>query len=227
VARRYPAPLVVDLGLGGLTTTAAIAGLEGVMSAAEAIRAGVDICFIRGDKLLGGPACGIAVGNARLIERMEAHPLRAAWRLDRLSRIGLVATLEAAIEAARESTENGGQEFDADPPAVRLLRASLENLRNRAERLAPQLAATPIIGSAEARVSQAPLATVHDGWVIPSWSVFVQPRSGTAVALLQKLANATPALLGQLAGDQVELNLRSVPPSQDVDLVEAIEQLGP
>lgn len=227
VARRHQAPLVVDLGLGGLTTTAATAGLEGVMSAAEAIRAGVDICFVRGDKLLGGPACGIAVGNARWIERMEAHPLRAAWRLDRLSRAGLEATLEAAIEAARESAEDDSQEFDADPTALRLLRTSLENLRNRAQRLAPQLAATPIIGLAEARVSQAPLVELHDGWVIPSWSVFLQPRSGTAAALLQKLANATPALFGRLAGDHVELNLRSIPPSQDVALVEAIEQLAP
>ncbi|MFM7073433.1 MAG: hypothetical protein ACKO38_16720 [Planctomycetota bacterium] len=227
VAHRHQTPLVVDLGMGGLTTTTAIAGLEGVMSAAEAIKAGVDLCFVRGDKLLGGPACGIAVGNARLIERMETHPLRAAWRLDRLCRSGLVAMLEAAFEASRESGENGGQELDADPPALRLLRATHENLRNRAERLAPQLAAAPIIGSAEARVSQAPLVELHDGWEIPSWSVFLQPRSGTAAALLQRLANATPALVGRLAGDHVELNLRSVPPSQDVDLVEAIEQLAP
>lgn len=231
VARRHKLPLVVDLGLAGLTPVT-LSGLNGLVSAAEALRAGVDLCFVRGDKLLGGPSCGIALGKAELIERLEAHPLRAAWRLPNAFSAALEATLQgvqpnAESTAGQESTDSGPGDGDSESPALRLLRASTENLRNRAERLAPQLAAIPGIAVAEARISHGSLVSPHDGWQIPSWSVFLQPQTGTAVAWLPRLLGGSPAVAGRPAGDWLELNLRTVLPSQDAELVAALEQLAP
>jgi L-seryl-tRNA(Ser) seleniumtransferase len=217
LARRLGLPLVIDLGLGGLTPTA-IAGLEGLTSAREALQAGADLCLARGDKMIGGPSCGVALGSAQLIARLDAHPLRAAWRLDDAT--------QAALEATLEPSDSASGELAVEPLAVRLLRVSAENLRNRAQRLAPQLSAIPGIAAAEARASTASLSSPGDGWDLPGWSVFIQPRSGTALALLQRLAAATPAIVGRLADDWVELNLRSVPPSQDVELLATLEQSG-
>jgi L-seryl-tRNA(Ser) seleniumtransferase len=199
LARRLGLPLVIDLGLGGLTPTA-IAGLEGLTSAREALQAGAEL------------------GSAQLIARLDAHPLRAAWRLDDAT--------QAALEATLEPSDSASGELAVEPLAVRLLRVSAENLRNRAQRLAPQLSAIPGIAAAEARASTASLSSPGDGWDLPGWSVFIQPRSGTALALLQRLAAATPAIVGRLADDWVELNLRSVPPSQDVELLATLEQSG-
>jgi hypothetical protein len=72
-----------------------------------------------------------------LIEQLDAHPLRNAWRLSSAYRVALEATLEVPLNT--EATASG--DFDSESPSVRLLRASTDNLRNRAERLAPQLAA--------------------------------------------------------------------------------------
>lgn len=229
VARHHDLPLVVDLGLAGLTPIS-LPGLDGLASAAEALRAGVDLCFVRGDKLLGGPPCGIALGNAQWIERLEAHPLRAAWRLPVAFRAALEATLpggatNAASIAGQESMDSGLGDADSESPATRLLRVSSENLRNRAERLAPQLAAIPGIAAAEARASCGSLVSPHDGWQIPSWSVFLQPQTGTAFAWLQRLLGGSPAVAGRTAGDWLELNLRTVLPSQDTELLAAVEQL--
>ena len=221
VARRHQLPLLIDLGSGSLTPVS-IEGLDGLTSAAEALRAGADLCFVRGEKLVGGPRCGIALGSARLIEQLEAHPLRAAWPLS----LSTSAALEATLDANLEASGSAPAEQDFEPLSVRLLRVSAENLRNRAERLAPQLAALDFIATAEARHSKASLTTPDDGWEIPGWSVFIRPRSGTASGLLERLANATPAVVGRLAGDWVELNLRSVPPTRDIDLVAILEQLG-
>jgi L-seryl-tRNA(Ser) seleniumtransferase len=221
VARRHQVPLLIDLGLAGLTPVDS-PGLEGLTAATAALRAGADLCFVRGDKLLGGPPCGIALGNARLIEQLDAHPLRNAWRLSSAYRVALEATLEVPLNT--EATASG--DFDSESPSVRLLRASTDNLRNRAERLAPQLAAIPGIAAADARVSQGSLVSAHDGWSIPSWSVFLQPNTGHFPDFIQRLGGATPAVAARHAGDWVEFNLRSVFPSQDTDLVAAVTQIA-
>ncbi|MCA3755133.1 MAG: L-seryl-tRNA(Sec) selenium transferase, partial [Phenylobacterium sp.] len=84
--------LVEDLGGGALVDLAPF-GLADEPTVQDSIAAGVDLVLFSGDKLLGGPQAGLAAGRRALVERLEAHPLARALRLDKLSTAALAATL--------------------------------------------------------------------------------------------------------------------------------------
>jgi L-seryl-tRNA(Ser) seleniumtransferase len=87
-----------------------------------------------GDKLLGGPQCGILLGRAELITRLRDHPLARAFRVDKLKLAALQATLDAYLRGTAV------QEI----PTLSLLAASPDELLQRAERIAGQLRTGPL-----------------------------------------------------------------------------------
>ena len=217
LGRRHQLPVVHDLAGGALVDFHPF-GLPGQPLIAHSIKAGAGLVLISGDKLLGGPPCGIVLGHKSLIERIERHPLARALSADRL----IVAALAATLRLYRDSPQ-----AHLSIPLLRLLGTAMENLKNRAERLAPQAAAAPAIGEAGARADAAQF-----GWgaclplELPTWCVALRPAALTVDRLADALRSGTPAVVGRKKGDRLLLDLRSVPPRQDTQLWAAIQALG-
>src|SRR4029078_10748032 len=76
-------------------------------SARASIAAGVDLVVLRGDGLVGGPSCGILLGNKDVIGRIAAHPLFASF--------GLNAPRAAALKATLECYENPNAGIESIP----------------------------------------------------------------------------------------------------------------
>ena len=114
-----------DLG-SGLLWNEPIAGLEDEPRVRDSLEGGAHVTCFSGDKLLGGPQCGVLVGRADLIARCRAHPFYRAMRCDKLTLAALEATLRIY--------------HDGDPlhdvPTLRLLSATQAELRARSELLA-------------------------------------------------------------------------------------------
>ncbi|HVT27624.1 MAG TPA: hypothetical protein VHE81_06360, partial [Lacipirellulaceae bacterium] len=181
-------------------------------SARASVAAGVDVTILRGDGLVGGPPCGILLGTKDAITRLTNNPLFAAWRLDPLRSAALMATLECY----RNTT--GGIETI---PVWQFLTVSLDNLRNRAQRIAPQLGQAEGIESATAIETRSPLATVvPDG--TPSYGIALSPAGGDLDALGKRLRYARFPILGRIENDRMMLDLRTVLPRQDTVLIDAI-----
>jgi L-seryl-tRNA(Ser) seleniumtransferase len=121
VAHRRSLPLLDDLGSGALLE------LSDEPTARASLAAGADLVCFSGDKLLGGPQAGIAVGRADLVERLRRHPLHRALRVDKLSLAALEGTLLLYLEPERAL---------AEVPVLRMLREPAEDVHARAERLA-------------------------------------------------------------------------------------------
>ena len=181
-------------------------------SVQASIAAGADLVLVRGDGLVGGPACGILIGGREVIRRIIDHPLFSACRLDSLRAAALAATAECYDNAARGTDTL---------PVWQCLTTSLENLRNRAERMAAQLAHGEGVASATAieTHSRISAALVGEGW--PSYGV-AMAANGNINDLENRLRSSRLPVVGRLERDRLVLDLRLVLPRQDKLIVDAI-----
>lgn len=213
LGRKHQLPVIDDVGSGALLDLAPY-GISGEPVVAESLKIGADLVLFSGDKLLGGPQCGIVVGAKRLVEKITRHPLMRALRVDKCTLAALAATLR--LYRTPETIEQ-------TIPLFSLLSTSVANLQNRAERLAPQLAAASSVAGAEAVQS----TTFLGGGSVPAqemstWCIALTPADCNATELAARLRGGNPPVFTRLHKDRVWLDLRSVFPHQDILLAQAV-----
>lgn len=120
---------VDDVGSGALIDTTRY-GLSAEPLVQESLRAGADLVLFSGDKLLGGPQCGVIVGKWALVETLKKHPLARALRVDKLTLAALEATLVHYLKG----------EAEKEIPVWRMISASADQLRGRVEGWSRRLA---------------------------------------------------------------------------------------
>lgn len=206
-------PVVHDLGSGLLVDPPVGSPLAGEPSVAASVAAGADLVIISGDKLLGGPQAGIIAGRADLVARCQRHPLARALRIDALQRAALEATLAAHL---REPVPH-------DLPTVAMLHTSADELHARAERLAAALS-EPDDGfdpgdepGAEAVPTTGRVGGgSHPTRELESWAVALPDPAEPLAAALRA---GSPPVLPRIVDGRVLLDLRTVPPAGDDQLL--------
>ncbi|MBB76096.1 MAG: L-seryl-tRNA(Sec) selenium transferase [Planctomycetaceae bacterium] len=216
LGRQRHIPVVHDIGSGALLDFAQF-GVEGEPLATHSLRQGADVVLFSGDKLLGGPQCGIICGSRVYIDRIASHPLMRALRVDKMTLAALAATLRLYRDP---------QEAIQAVPLLRLLNTPVDNLRQRAEKLSIQFATLPTIATAK------PVDDVSflGGGSLPNQQlatvcVALVPVSGRVNQAAAELRAADPAVFARVHNEQILLDLRSVSPSEDQKLMEAAHQL--
>jgi L-seryl-tRNA(Ser) seleniumtransferase len=217
LARRHSLPLIDDGGSGALIDFAPY-GLQGHVLVADSVRAGADLVLFSGDKLLGGPQCGILLGRRDLIRKIEEHPLSRALRIDKVRLSALAATLRLLKDS---------ELAERSVPVVSLLATPIENLRQRAERIAPQIEATGVVRASVVESQASVLGSRLASQMMPTMAVSLEPLTGTVEQLAARLRGGAIPVLGRVEGARLLLDLRGVPPRDDLALVEACEALRP
>jgi L-seryl-tRNA(Ser) seleniumtransferase len=180
----------------------------------QSLQTGVDLAITDGAGLVGGPSCGLIIGRREAIDRCRRHPIAGALLPNSLTQAALAATLRLYRDPAqaRQSV-----------PMLHLLKTSVANLKNRAERLAPQLASSPLVAKAEAVEGTTTLTGYPlPGQEIPTWWISLEPKGMDAERLAAQLLGGTPPIFARVDQGRVILDLRSVMPRQDGALVDAV-----
>jgi L-seryl-tRNA(Ser) seleniumtransferase len=209
---RLKVPVVEDLGSGHLGAIADHPLDPSEPSVRTSVAAGVAICCFSGDKLLGGPQAGIIVGRQVHVDVIRRHPLMRALRVDKLTYAALEATL-AEYAAGRGSS---------GIPVQRMLTTPADAIRARADALA---AAINRAAGWKAEVMNGMSATgggSAPGIELPTWLVSIAKDGVSAVALEATLRAATVPIVARIEQDLVVLDLRTVPPEDDVVLTRLV-----
>lgn len=191
--------LLDDLGSGCLVETGRF-GLAHEPTVQESIAAGAGLVMFSGDKLLGGPQCGIITGRAALVETLRLHPLARALRVDRMTIAALDATLRSYVEE-REA---------AEIPVWEMLSRDLPGLKRRARRWAAAAGESGKIVQARSMVGGGSLP----GEGVTTWCAAIRPSLG-AEALAASLRTGDPAVVARIDDGAVLLDPRTVAPADD------------
>jgi L-seryl-tRNA(Ser) seleniumtransferase len=190
-----PVPVVADIGSGLL---APHPRLPDEPDAASTLAAGASLVTASGDKLLGGPQCGLVLGDAALIEQVRRFPLARALRVDKLTLAALEATLTGPT-----------------PPVPAALASRRDDLMARARRIAESLGvelASAVESEAAVGGGGAP------GVTLPSAAVALP------AGLAAPLRLGRPPVVGHVTDDRLLLDLMTVPPGLDAVVVDAVRR---
>jgi len=200
-------PVIADVGSGALLP------LGGEPRVEDAVRDGASLVLFSGDKLLGGPQAGIVVGESKLVSAMRRHPLARALRADKLCLAALEATLSAYLEGTAHE----------ELPTLGMFHAPVEELREKAERLARDL--TRI--SPSLQIDAAPSVARSGGGTLPVYeipSLAVRIGGANADALAARMRTADPPVVGRVSEGRLWLDVRTLLPGDEEAIVSAVKE---
>lgn len=215
LARAHQLPFFEDLGSGCLLDLRHL-GLDDEPTVAASLAAGVSVVAFSGDKLLGGPQCGIILGEPEQIKRIKSNPLMRALRVDKLSYAALEATLASYLRGtAREEI-----------PALAALHATRAEIAARAasliERALPLrdgrslslLDGASVVGGGSAPETELPTTLI---------TVTVEGHGPQEIETL--LRRHSPPIIARVVADRLTIDLRTVRAAEEAVIIAALRQL--
>ncbi len=202
LAKAYNIALIDDLGSGTLVDLTAF-GLPYERTAREALQDGADVITFSGDKLLGGPQCGIIAGRRNLIELIDKNPMKRAMRLDKVT----LAALEAVLTLYASPNHLAEQ-----IPSLRLLSRTDDEIKHTANALKQALAtALPdfaiSISASKSQIGSGALPTK----TLDSYAVAIEGNSAmSASALATLFRTLSIPLIGRISQNALWLDCRSL-----------------
>jgi L-seryl-tRNA(Ser) seleniumtransferase len=207
LSQRTGVPLAEDLGSGCLVDLSEHGIAEPTVR--QSVEAGVGIVTFSGDKLFGGPQAGIIAGKKDLIARVRRHPLFRALRVDKLTIAALEVTLGAYLRGAWEEI-----------PAIRMIRATPQELKRRAENFIRELRSELPLDEVEIEIAEG--TSLAGGGSTPSQSlpskvIRIASARYSAAKLEQRLRRAPSGIsvIARVEDDCLILDLRTVFPEQE------------
>jgi L-seryl-tRNA(Ser) seleniumtransferase len=188
----------------------------------DALKSGAHLVTFSGDKLLGGPQCGMIVGSRELINKIKKNPLKRMLRVSKLT----LAALEAVLHLYRNPTKLPERlvvlrqltrpRAEIKTQTLRIL----EILKNTAQSKGFTISCLDVmsqIGSGSLPVD-----------LLPSSALVLAGNHKNAqkglVTLEKRLRKGAIPVIGRMKDQQLILDLRCLREDQEVILISAMQQ---
>ena len=215
LARGLSVPLVEDLGSGCLVDLTPF-GIAEEPIAQQSLAAGVDLVCFSGDKLLGGPQAGIIAGKRTLVDLIRRDPLMRTYRVEKLIYGALEATLACYCR---------GRAFE-EIPVLKMLSMPQPELRQRARRFQRRLRASAPEGAKASLVEGQSVVGGGScpGANLPTTLIALESERYGPNEVASRLRRQTPPVIVRVEDDNALVDLRTVFPSQEPLLLEALRK---
>jgi L-seryl-tRNA(Ser) seleniumtransferase len=209
LAHENSLPLLADLNTASLIDLSEYGPIK-IPTVAGVLAAGPDLVQFDA-KLLGTPGCAILIGQKSLIRLAKRSPASdpVALGLPTLSALAAVLPLFKTPGEVIRSV-----------PILSILVTPEENLKDRANRLAPQIEAIHAIESVEVvRIDKT------GPFSLPTWQLHIRPSGLSIDQLVEQLRQVEPAVWGRVENEYLVIDLRTIFPRHDIDFVKAFETI--
>uniref|UniRef100_A0A7C6EGZ4 L-seryl-tRNA(Sec) selenium transferase n=1 Tax=candidate division WOR-3 bacterium TaxID=2052148 RepID=A0A7C6EGZ4_UNCW3 len=213
LGKKYNLPVIDDLGSGALIDFSKY-NLPKEPLVQESIKTGADIVCFSGDKLIGGPQCGIIVGKKEYIERLKKNPLTRALRCDKLTSAVLEATLQLFLRKEEKIIKNHS--------VISLLLKPLQEIKKQARWCAKKLQGLPDVklevkGSVS-EIGGGSLSTEQ----LPTYVLMIKPEKISVENLARRLRLCKPPIFGRIEDDHYLLDFRTIFKGEEKIIVDTL-----
>lgn len=218
LGRKHNIPVIDDLGSGALIDLSKY-DLPREPMVQESIAAGADIACFSGDKLIGGPQCGIIVGRKQYVEKIKKNPLMRALRCDKLTNAVLEATLQLFL--LKE------EDLIANQSVLGIMLKPLDEIKKQANQCAKTLSANfgkdleVSVTESKSEIGGGTLATEE----LPTYAVAVRHKNLPVNELARALRLCPTPVYGRVADDTLILDFRTLLPGEETIIIEAFKEI--
>ena len=200
LGKKLNLPVIYDMG-SGLMADLTDCGVD-EPTVLDALKTGIDVILFSGDKLLGGPQGGIIAGKKEYIDKMKAHPLARAFRVDKMTLAAMEATFfeYSDIRQARKTI-----------PVLNLITTPAGELKEKAERLAGDIRRathhfTVEVEACKDQVGGGSAPTV----LLDGYAVAIQGRTLAPEKIERLLRKEEIPIIVRITHNQVYLDVRTI-----------------
>jgi len=210
-------PVMEDLGSGTLIDFSKY-GLPAEPTVADAVSSGADVITFSGDKLLGGPQCGIIVGKKETIDKIKSNPLTRALRIDKLT----LAALESTLKLYRDE-EKAVKEI----PTLRMLTMSHDQTALKAGEILNLFEKS--LGT-YCKFEKKDLFSRPGGGSfpelnLPTCCVAIKPANISVAQLERKLRLSSVSVIGRIEDDWYIIDPRTLQHGEETIILTSLENI--